>query len=84
VDTPIRGRFVAINASLNELFKFAYDVKDYQMAGHPLLNRDVACYAIEAKAPPETSEEQIKLMVQTLLAERLKLALHHEAKIFPV
>jgi uncharacterized protein (TIGR03435 family) len=84
VDIPSPGRFVTINASLNELLKFAYAVKDYQMSGHPLLDRDAACYTVEAKAPPETSEEQIRLMTQTLLAERLKLVLHRETKVFAV
>jgi uncharacterized protein (TIGR03435 family) len=36
------------------------------------------------KAPPETSEKQMKLMAQVLLAERLKLMLHRETRVFPV
>jgi uncharacterized protein (TIGR03435 family) len=84
VDMPTPGRFVAINASLNELLEFAYTVKSYQLSGHPLLNRDAACYAVEAKTAPDTSEEQIKRMVQGLLAERLNLALHWEEREFPI
>jgi uncharacterized protein (TIGR03435 family) len=33
-----------------------------------------------AQAPPDTSEDQLRQMLQTLLAERLKLALHREPK----
>jgi uncharacterized protein (TIGR03435 family) len=84
VDIPSPGRFVGINASPRELIGFAYEVKDYQISGHPLLAQDAACYSIEAKAPPETSEKQMRLMVQSLLAERLKLVLHRETRVFPV
>jgi uncharacterized protein (TIGR03435 family) len=41
-------------------------------------------YDIEAKADPPTSEARLKLMLQTLLAERFKLKLHRENREMPV
>jgi len=38
---------------------------------------------IVAKAPDNTPKEQIPLMLQTLLAERFKLKLHHEQRALP-
>jgi uncharacterized protein (TIGR03435 family) len=41
-------------------------------------------YDVGAKADHAVSKEQIRLMLQTLLADRFKLALHHESKVQPV
>jgi uncharacterized protein (TIGR03435 family) len=84
VDIPSPGRLVATNGSLQELIVFAYQVKDYQLSGPDWLNSDAACYDIEAKAPPGTPKNQMRLMLQTLLAERFKLALHRETRMLPV
>jgi uncharacterized protein (TIGR03435 family) len=37
-------------------------------------------YDITAKAPPDTTEDQMKLMLRALLLERFKLAFHREEK----
>jgi uncharacterized protein (TIGR03435 family) len=41
-------------------------------------------YDIAARAERATSQEQIRLMLQTMLAERFKLSLHHESRLEPV
>ena len=41
-------------------------------------------YDIQAKIPPNTPKEQVRLMWQTLLEERFKLAVHWEKKQRPV
>jgi uncharacterized protein (TIGR03435 family) len=74
------GRLVAINASLGECLRWAYEVKEFQISGPGWLDSDAASYDIEAKAPPETPPDRIRLMFQTLLAERFGLALHRETK----
>jgi uncharacterized protein (TIGR03435 family) len=83
-DIPSPGRFVAENSSLDELIRFAYQVKDYQVSGPIWLNDDAECFDISAKTATETSTAQIRAMVQTTLAERLKLALHCETRELPV
>jgi uncharacterized protein (TIGR03435 family) len=79
------GRLIAINASLRECIEWAYDVKDYQVAGPAWIrSSDEAGYGIEAKAPPETGRGQIRLTLQTLLQERRQLKLHREERLLPV
>ncbi len=41
-------------------------------------------YDIVAKVPPGATKEQLKPMLQNLLEERFKLAVHHTTKQFPV
>jgi uncharacterized protein (TIGR03435 family) len=77
-------RLVATNASMEECIRYAYDVKAYQIIGPDWLNSDAASYDILATAPPGTPSKQIPLMLQTLLAERFKLAVHRETRMLPV
>jgi uncharacterized protein (TIGR03435 family) len=80
----INDRFVATNASMEECIRYAYDVKAYQIIGPDWLNSDAASYDIIATAPAGTPSKQIPLMIQTLLAERFKLAVHRETRTLPV
>jgi uncharacterized protein (TIGR03435 family) len=84
VSSPSPGNFSATNASYAECIRWAYQVKDYQVLGPEWLPSDEASYDIVAKAPPDTPPAQIRLMVQRLLAERLKLALHRETRTLPI
>jgi uncharacterized protein (TIGR03435 family) len=84
IDLAGPGRLVAVNASMEECIRWAYDVKAYQIIGPTWLNADEASYDIEAKAPSETPHEAVHLMMQTLLGERFNLALHKEERIMPV
>jgi uncharacterized protein (TIGR03435 family) len=60
----------------------AYGVKSYQLTGPEWIDTDR--YMIVAKAAGAVPEERILLMLQTLLAERFKLVVHHETKEMPV
>jgi uncharacterized protein (TIGR03435 family) len=84
VSSPSPGNFSATNASYAECIRWAWQVKDYQVLGPDWLNSDEASYDIVAKALPDTPLAQIRLMVQRLLAERLKLALHRETRTLPI
>jgi uncharacterized protein (TIGR03435 family) len=77
------GRFVAVNGSMLELLRWAFEVKDYQVIGPTWLNADDACYDIEAKAPPETPHNDMHAMLQALLAERFQLTFHREERQLP-
>ena len=83
-DIPGPGRFVAENSSLDELIRFAWDLKEYQVVGPAWLNDDSVCFDMEAKAPPETPHKQMRLMLQALLAERFHLAVHRETRTLPI
>jgi uncharacterized protein (TIGR03435 family) len=70
------------NATLRSCLAFAYGVKEYQISGPSWLG-DVR-YDIVAKGPEGTRHEQLPAMMQSLLAERFKLQVHHETKEFNV
>jgi uncharacterized protein (TIGR03435 family) len=84
VNLPSPNRLVAENSSLDELIRFAYNLKDYQISGPAWLNDDSESFDIDAKAPLDTPKGQIPLMLQTLLEERFKLTAHRENEIMPV
>lgn len=60
----------------------AYGVKPYQLTGPEWISTER--YMIVAKAASAVPEDKILLMLQTLLIERFKLAIHREAKEMPV
>ena len=66
------------------LIAWAYNVWDYQISGGPGVGFDSDPYDIEGKAEGKPSQEQLKLMLQTLLGERFKLALHRGTKELPI
>ena len=63
------------------LISRAYGVEYYQVSGPDWLTAYTAeKYNIVATIPPGTTEEQFRVMMQNLLAERFKLTLHKESK----
>jgi uncharacterized protein (TIGR03435 family) len=78
------GRLVAINASLYECIEWAYQLKEYQFSGPEWLKAGGTNYDIEAKAPPETPPQQIRLMLQTLLTDRFHMKVHRESRTLAV
>jgi len=75
------GRCVATGATLKMLIQIAYDLRSIDLnkmisGGPNWLGSDK--YDIEAKAGKPAAEAELKLMLQTLLADRFKLTLHRE------
>lgn len=64
--------------SLKDCIRAAYRVKDFQVQGPDWIGG--ARFDIVAKLPDGASEDQIPEMLQALLAERFKLALHRETR----
>jgi uncharacterized protein (TIGR03435 family) len=73
------GRFSATNSSLRALLKYAYQVRDFQIAQPPAWF-DSQRYDVVAKAESEVPEDSIRIMLQNLLADRFQLKLHRESK----
>jgi len=73
--------FMTINYSVSDLISFAYKVHVRQITGAPAWLEDEK-YDIQATPDPPgmPSTRQIEIMVQKLLAERFKLAFHHDKK----
>ena len=70
--------------TLKELIVTAYDVKPFQISGPDFLNDASVRWDIVAKMPDGATPDQAPKMLQALLAERFKLALHRETKELPV
>jgi uncharacterized protein (TIGR03435 family) len=75
-------RVTAEGVSMTELLMRAYDVKRYQLSGPSWMETER--FSISAKVPEGATKEQFILMLQNLLAERFKMAVHHEQKEMPV
>jgi uncharacterized protein (TIGR03435 family) len=66
------------NYSLRQLIRMAYRVHDYAYAGPSWL--DSLHFDVVAKVPTHGKFDQVPEMMQTLLAERFKLAVHRETR----
>ncbi len=81
IGTVRNGRVTFSNASLSECLKFAWGlVSDSQLAGPDWIKSGSVRFDIVAQTSPDTPREQIQLMLQTLLSDRLQLAVHSERK----
>ncbi|HEV2688399.1 MAG TPA: TIGR03435 family protein, partial [Bryobacteraceae bacterium] len=76
------GRYDVRTASMLELIGAAYGVDADKVQGGPSW-LDADRFDISAKAPPGTPPETVKLMLQSLLADRFKLKLHTDNKPIP-
>jgi uncharacterized protein (TIGR03435 family) len=69
-----------------QLLMAAYGVQRYQIRGPDWVTtgdlRGAARFDISAKVPPGATKQQAAAMLQSLLAERFQLTLHHEAAQF--
>ena len=68
------GRFSAENFSLPNLITMAYDIPYYRLSGADGLN--MVMFNIEAKMPVDTTAQQFRIMLQSLLAKRFGLKVH--------
>jgi uncharacterized protein (TIGR03435 family) len=78
------GRIRYSNMSLKAILLIAYDAKDFQIAGPGWLETERFDIDATLPPPPNTTQEQFRLMLQNLLSERFKLTLHRETKEVPV
>lgn len=76
------GSLTMRNVSLRSCIRWAFGVKDFQIAAPAWIASER--YDIVAKAPGPVPNDQLRLMLQSLLAGRFKLMLHRETKVLPV
>ena len=77
------GAVLAHAATVATCIRWAYNVSYSQIAGADPNGKDVlnaGRYEIAAKPARPVPENQLRLMMQALLADRFKLALHHETR----
>jgi len=74
------GRYEIRRATMLDLIRTAYGIDDNsKIQGGPSWV-DWNRYDVIAKAPPSTSQDAAKLMLQALLAERFQLKIHTDSK----
>jgi uncharacterized protein (TIGR03435 family) len=81
------NRFTEQAATLSDLIMDAYRLREFQIAGGPRWVRfDGDAFDIQAKAEGDgqPTSEQVRLMLQTLLATRFRLKFHFEKRDAPV
>lgn len=78
-DRSTPGTLWERNQTLRDLIQLAFNVKDYQVSGGP---KWIASdrYDIDGKANFPAKDPELFRMLQTLLEERFKLAVHRETK----
>jgi uncharacterized protein (TIGR03435 family) len=91
---PDLSRFSAINVTVKSLIEFAYHVEDFQISGGPSWiaydKFDVDAKVEDSlaeqmrKLPLMQQSDQMRFMVQSLLADRFKLSVSHATKELPV
>jgi uncharacterized protein (TIGR03435 family) len=75
------GRFVVGGTPVFWSLKYAFELKDYEIVGAPgWLTAFDSAYDIEGKPASPVNIAECRLMVQSLFADRFKLAVHHEMR----
>ena len=78
----VTGNVNLTNWTLSSCIAAAWDLGPGEMSGPAWLGSER--YDIAAKTSPQTTQADLRLMLQSLLAERFKLATHRELKEMPV
>lgn len=72
------------NAQVGSFIFYAYRLEgSYQLEGIPDWPNELRWFDIDARTPPDATEDQVRLMFQSLLADRFKLRVHRETREMP-
>lgn len=77
------GRLTLNNAHIKQMIAVAYEIQGVRIEGGPgWISSDQ--FQIDARAEdPETTEKQVRVMLQSLLEERFQLRIHRETRLLP-
>ncbi len=82
------GFFSATNWPLSKYIEFAYKITDYQyrsmLSQMPKWAISPVWFDIEARTATNPTKDQMRLMMQSLLADRFNLVVHWETRQLPV
>jgi uncharacterized protein (TIGR03435 family) len=79
--TARNGTVTLSNATLSDCIKFAYELSsDSQIFGPDWIKSREVRFDIVGKTDPRTDRDELLLMLQSLLADRLKLGVHEERR----
>jgi uncharacterized protein (TIGR03435 family) len=79
IQSDPNGTLNVENATLKDLIRFCYRLRDDQIMGGPKW-MDADRFDIAAKPESRSQPEQVLLMMQRLLADRFQLVFHRESK----
>lgn len=78
------GRYTASGVNVKMLMQQAFDIRDYQILGGPAWMSSTP-FDITAKAEdPNVTRDQVRQMLQSLLAERFQMKFHRETRELPI
>ncbi len=79
---PVRSGDLVLmhNNQIGNIINYAYHVSPYQIIGNESLPEHWNWYDIDARAAGSPSNDDIRLMFQSLLEDRFKLKVHHETR----
>ncbi|HTM03853.1 MAG TPA: TIGR03435 family protein [Vicinamibacterales bacterium] len=82
----VRGRqVITINTTLGDLISFAYDVQARQVVGAPeWAGTEKFDITGQPQAEGVPNQQQLRKMIQQLLADRFKVAFHRDQRSLPV
>lgn len=86
MDSPTNGGFFSANVPVGWYIEFAYKLSGAQSLALPSQLPSWATtnrFTIEARAPSGATKDQMRLMTQSLLADRFKLKVHMESRMMP-
>jgi uncharacterized protein (TIGR03435 family) len=78
------GLVVVVNNTLRNIIRNVWNLQDFQIVGGPDWQNEDR-WDINARAPEgQPTQQQMMLMMRTLLADRFKLVVHNETREIPV
>lgn len=82
ISNPVRSgdRILMHNNQVGSMILYAYHVSNYQVIGDTRLPEHWNWYDVDAKVEGSPSDDEIRLMFQSLLEDRFKLRVHHETR----
>jgi len=82
ISIPVRSgdRVLMHNNQVGSMINYAYHVFNYQVIGDTWLPEHWNWYDVDAKVEGSPSDDEIRLMFQSLLEDRFKLKFHHETR----
>lgn len=94
INTADPSRFIATNVTVEFLITYAYNMRDFQVSGGPAWvasdRFDIVAKVEDSLAQkiqkllPAERQDQMRLLMQSLVADRFKLSISHETKQLPV
>jgi uncharacterized protein (TIGR03435 family) len=81
----LMGRFTANNIAVDHLIRLAYKVHDFEISSAPSWTRSEKFDIVaRAEGMEKATYEEMRPLLQSLLADRFKLLLHRETKDLPI